>query len=145
MHRSALVFVGVVCLAAVGWSHEGEQHGAPMQGPAAVVKPSPAQSKPVSTVQLSAPQRKSLERTVKAFIRRATEDGAFIVHDDKLDQDLRLKLVQLQLDRASQLSERLYSVRGDFKEAGGKKGVAVDFLVNKSDEGWSVRQAVLRR
>lgn len=145
MHKSVLAAVAVVfILSSAAWSHEGEHHGGAAPGLAAPVTPAPSQAKPVSTVELNMPQKKGLERTLKQFIQRESEDGVFVVHDEKRDEDWRLKLVKLQLDRVSKLSEKLYSVRGDFKQVGGKKSVAVDFLVNESDEGWSVRQAVIQ-
>lgn len=95
--------------------------------------------------ELSARQKKGLEKSVKQFIKEKSEGGAFILHDEKLDKDWRLKLVRLRLDAASQISEKLFSVPGDFKQAVGRKSLGVDFLVNKTDEGWAVRQAMINQ
>ena len=95
--------------------------------------------------ELSAPQKRGLEKSVKQFIKEKSEGGAFILHDEKLDKDWRLKLVRLRLDAVSQISEKLFSVPGDFKQTVGRKSLGIDFLVNKTDEGWAVRQAVINQ
>lgn len=113
-------------------AHENHQHGEKAAAPAVNRALAPA-------------EQKSLQKAVQSFIRQESEDndGVFVVHDDKLDKDWNLKLLRLHVDKAGKLSEKLYSVCGDFKEAGGKAALDVDFLVNKTGSGWSVRQAVV--
>lgn len=93
--------------------------------------------------ELTAPQKKSLEKTVRQFIRQESENGVFVVHDEKLDKDWKLKLVRLHTERVSQLDQKLYSVCGDFKQARSRKTLDIDFLMNATDTGWDVRKAVI--
>lgn len=88
---------------------------------------------------------KGIETAIKRHIREQSEDGAFVLHDDKLDQDWRLRLLRLEADKLAQLSDKLFSVPASFKQVRGRKRVGVDFLVNKTETGWSVRQAVIRQ
>lgn len=98
-----------------------------------------------SAGELTQAEMKGFLRTVRAHVqelRTQEEDGAFVVHDEKLDKDWRLKFIRLHGD-VSQLSERAYSVCADFKEVDGKTKLDVDFIVNRLGSGWAVRQTVV--
>lgn len=100
----------------------------------------PARADGLSTAQL-----KEVRRAVNAYVRQQLDedDGAFVVRDEKLDKDWRLKLIRLG-DDVLQVSEKAYSIRADFKPLAGGSKVDVDFIVNRADPGWTVRQTIIR-
>lgn len=95
-------------------------------------------------LELSQAEQKGLRKAVKAHIqeRLDKEDGAFVVRDEKLDKEWRLKLIGLR-DEGAQISEKAYSVCADFKDIDGRTKLDVDFLVNRSGSGWVVRQTTV--
>lgn len=97
-------------------------------------------------LELSPSEQKGLRKAVKAHIQEQLdeEDGAFVIRDDKLDKDWRAGLVRLH-DEVRQASENVYALCADFKESDGGTKLDVDFLVNRSASGWTVRQAVLHK
>jgi hypothetical protein len=98
-----------------------------------------------SSAELSPGELKRFRQAVRAHIqeqRAEEEDGAFVVRDEKLDKEWRLKFIGLR-DEVSRMSEQAYSVCADFKEIGGKTRLDVDFLVNRSGSGWAVRQTAV--
>lgn len=99
---------------------------------------------PASAGELTQAQMKAFRQEVKTYVQEqsAKEDGAFVVRDEKLDKEWRLKLIRLH-DDVTQSSERAYSVCADFKEVDGRTKLDVDFLVNRLGSGWVVRQTVL--
>lgn len=99
---------------------------------------------PASAGELTQAEMKGLRQAVRAHVQEQSEeeDGAFVVQDEKLDKEWRLKFIRLH-DEAHQLSEKAYSVCADLREVGGKRRLDVDFLVNKTDSGWIVRQVVI--
>lgn len=99
---------------------------------------------PASAGELTQKEMKAFRQAVKAYVQeqRDEEDEAFVLRDEKLDKEWRLKLIRLH-DEVSQVSERAYSVCADFKEVDGRTKLDVDFLVNRLGSGWVVRQTVL--
>lgn len=97
---------------------------------------------PSSAGDLTPAESKSFRQAVKAYIQEQPEEGAFVVRDEKLDKEWRLKLVRLH-DEVRALSDKLFSVCADFKAVGGGTKLDVDFLVNRVGAGWEVRQVVI--
>ncbi|OGR91376.1 MAG: hypothetical protein A2V88_16845 [Elusimicrobia bacterium RBG_16_66_12] len=95
-----------------------------------------------SAGDLTPVEMKSFRQAVKAHVQEHLEEGAFVVRDEKLDKEWRLKLIRLH-DEARPMSDKLYSVCADFKEVAGAAKLDVDFLVNRAGSGWEVRQAVI--
>lgn len=95
---------------------------------------------------LSQPEARRFKKAVQEFIQanRDENDGVFTLRDEKLDKDWRLTLVKLHDESVARLSDRLYSAPAEFKQAGGKARVEVDFQVNKTESGFVVRQALVR-
>lgn len=107
-------------------------HGAPPTATAAETdEPTPA-------------ERKKLRAAVVAYIAEQTDAGAFVIEDEKEGKQRRLKPTRLDT-RMSRSSETLYKVCADFAEESGSSTVDVDFLVNRSDSGWEVRQALVHQ
>lgn len=97
-------------------------------------------------LELSQTEQKGLRKAVKNHIQEQLdeEDGAFVIRDEKLDKDWRAGLVRLH-DEVRQASENVYALCADFKETDGGTKLDIDFLVNRSASGWTVRQAVLHK
>lgn len=97
-----------------------------------------------SAAELTQKELKGFRQAVKTYVQeqRDEEDEAFVLRDEKLDKEWRLKLIRLH-DEVSQVSEGAYSVCADFKEVDGRTRLDVDFLVNRLGSGWVVRQTVL--
>ena len=99
---------------------------------------------PSFAVVLTQGELKGFRQAVRAHVQEQSEeeDGAFVVSDEKLDKEWRLKFIRLR-DEVRQVSEKAYSVCADFKEVDGRTKLDVDFLVNRLGSGWVVRQTVL--
>lgn len=97
-------------------------------------------------LELTPAEQKGLRKAVKLHIQEQLdeEDGAFVIRDEKLDKEWRVGLVRLH-DGIRRDSENVYSICGDFKETDGGTRLDVDFLVNRSASGWTVRQSVLHK
>lgn len=100
---------------------------------------------PSFAVELTQAQMKAVRQAVRAHVQRQLEegDGAVAVRDEKLDKEWRLKLTRLH-DEVRQLSDRLFSVRADFKAVDEGTKLEVDFLLNGAGTVWEVREAVIR-
>jgi|CXWL01.1.fsa_nt_gi hypothetical protein len=99
---------------------------------------------PSFAVALTQGELKGFRQAVRAHVQEQSEeeDGAFVVRDEKLDKEWRLKLIRLR-DEVRQVSEKAYSVCADFKEVDGRTKLDVDFLVNHAGSGWVVRQTTV--
>lgn len=97
-----------------------------------------------SAEELTQAELKGFRQAVRAHIQeqREEESGAFVVRDEKLDKEWRLKFIRLH-DEVRQLSPGSYSVCADFKEVEGRTRLDVDFIANRAGSGWAVRQSVV--
>lgn len=91
--------------------------------------------------------RKEFNQAVEDHVRAESKDGAFTVHDDKLDKDWDLKLVGVHKKRIVHLGESSFFACADFKTAGksNKEMLDLDFYATKGPEGWRIDQTLIHK
>lgn len=94
---------------------------------------------------LTPAEEKGVQTVVNRHIRResAESEGVFVLHDEKLDKDWNLKQVGPKPRSIARTSDNLVTACVDFRQTDGKKKLDVDFLLNRTDSGWTVRQVVI--
>ncbi len=95
--------------------------------------------------EISAVDKKGLGKAVRRYVQsESAEQGVFVVHDAKLDKDWSLKLIAVRPETMVQMDQKLYKVCGDFRQLRGAKRLGLDFLVNRTDTGWAVRDVIVQ-
>ena len=110
---------------------------------AADAKPEAAGAEKPGKAQL----QKSYSKTVRRHVAEASrKSGAFVVHDDKLDKDWRLKLVRIHTDRIVQLADDTFFACADLKEPEGKKTkLDLDFYVVRKGGDWVMDKVLVHK
>ena len=92
--------------------------------------------------------QKRFEKVVKEYVKgeSAKTAGAFVVKDDVLNKDWKLKLVRIHTKKIVSLGGDRWFACADLKETeGAKTPVDLDFFVAKADEKWAIEKVVVHK
>jgi hypothetical protein len=92
--------------------------------------------------------KRHYSRTVQEHIKAesAKNGGAFIVRDDVLNRDWRLKLIRIHTHKIVELGEGRFFACADLKEVGGDKTkLDLDFFVARQGDRWVMEKVVVHK
>lgn len=97
--------------------------------------------------------KKEFSAAVEAYVGEESRktDGFFVVRDDKLSKDWKLKLVRIHKKNIAQLAEDRFFACADFSEGSNwlarffATTVDLDFYVRKTSSGWKVEDVLVHK
>ena len=143
--RIAIMTMGFI-LGAWGYGISGEhpEHPTPAKSESSASKEHPKEH-PKKGAQDKAFQN-DFEKVVKDYVVAEAQKtgGGYTVHDEAAGKDWKLELVKVHKNKICMLQEgKVCFACADFKEAGGKNKLDLDFYANKADDGRVTMEKVL--
>ena len=123
-----------------GISGEHPEHPTPAKSESSGSKEHPKKGAVDKTFQ------NDFEKVVKDYVASEAQKtgGVYTIHDDAANKDWKLELVKVHKNKICMLQEgKQCFACADFKEAGGKNKLDLDFYANKSEDGQVTMKKVL--